>query len=299
MKPFVEKLALSENTSFVARTYRTPHFEVPWHQHIEYEMILLTEGEGVAMVGNHIGEFKVGDIFFIGANLPHCFKKAHKDLVTSAVVVQFNEKFWGERFLELPECSSIRRVLNESAKGIKPSESCRKILEPIIKLLEHAAGISRITRLCECLDLLAADNYDLISTQPIRAYNNNQKARIDAIFDFTFKNFKEEIAIDKLARIAGMSVPAFCTYFKKSTKKTYIGFLNELRIGNACKLLVESQESVSDICFESGYNTLANFNKQFLKLKHTTPSSFRKNFRAEQLQTTADLPTTLTRTLHR
>ena len=86
MRLLVEKLPLSENTSFVARTHRTPHFEVPWHQHVEFELILFTEGAGMSFVGNYVGEFEVGDIYFLGANLPHTFQKTG-NLVTSAVVV--------------------------------------------------------------------------------------------------------------------------------------------------------------------------------------------------------------------
>lgn len=278
MKPFVEKLPLSENTSFVARTYRTPQFEVPWHQHIEYELILFTEGEGIAFAGNHVGEFKTGDIFFLGSNLPHCFQKAHKKLITSAVVVQFRDDFWGEGFLNLPECKKIKELLGISAQGLKLSAAAKRQLDPLIRRLEMAKGISRITLLCECLQLIAADKYALLSTQDVKQYNNRQKERIDSIFQFTLSRFRDSISLETVASHIGMSVPAFCNYFKKSTKKTYIEFVNELRIGHACKLLLDTQKAILEICYESGYNTLANFNKQFLRWKKMTPSQYRKKF---------------------
>lgn len=93
MKPIIEKLPLNEDSSFLARTYTTPHFEVPWHQHVEYELILFKEGEGTSFIGNYIGEFKTDDIFFLGSNLPHTFQKANKEMLTSALVVQFKEDF--------------------------------------------------------------------------------------------------------------------------------------------------------------------------------------------------------------
>jgi AraC-like DNA-binding protein len=280
MKPLVEKLPLSENTSFVARTYRTPHFEVPWHQHIEYELILFTEGEGVAFAGNHIGEFKTGDIFFLGSNLPHCFQKAEKEMITSAVVVQFREDFWGKEFLALPECKSIRDLLAESLQGLKLSARARTELAPMIRRLEHLRGIARIIALCECLQRISVDDYRKVSTQEVKQYNNRHKERIDAIFQFTINNFQDAISLDSVAGHVGMSVPAFCSYFKKSTKKTYVEFLNELRIGHACKLLIDTQRPVLDICYESGYNTLANFNKQFQRMKKMTPSVYRRRFSA-------------------
>ncbi|MEJ0105673.1 MAG: AraC family transcriptional regulator [Bacteroidota bacterium] len=282
MKLLVEKLPLSENTSFVARTYRTPHFEVPWHQHAECEMILFTEGKGTAFVGNYIGEFQPGDIYFLGADLPHTFQPG-KGIITSAVVVQFREDFWGKEFMNLPESKATRKLFEKSVRGLKLNGECRQLLSPLIKELEYAEGLRRIICLCNCLLKISESNdYDLVSTQEIKQYNSRHKERIDAVFQYTIENFQEPVQLPVVAQTAGLSVPAFCNYFKKSTKKTYIDFLNEIRIGHACKLLNDTQKSIWDICYESGFNTLANFNKQFLKLKKTTPSQYRKSFRSSR-----------------
>jgi len=283
MKPLVEKLPLSQNTSFVARTYRTPHFEVPWHQHIEHELILFTEGEGTAFIGNYIGEFKTDDVFFLGSNLPHTFQKAHKDLITAAVVVQFTGDFWGDGFMQLPESKNIAKLFSIAMQGLKIQGNTRQQLKSLITGLEQLQGFSRIIRLCECLNLIATTHeFDAVSTQEVKTFQAKNKDRIDRIFQFTIDNFQETISLNDVAATAGMSVPAFCSYFKKCTKKTYIDFLNEIRIGHACKLLIDTQKTVLDISFESGFNTLANFNKQFLKVKQQTPSGFRKKFRIEE-----------------
>ena len=278
MKPFVEKLPLSQNTSFVARTYRTPQFEVSWHQHIEYELILFTEGAGRAFIGNYIGEFETGDIFFLGSNLPHTFQKAQNELITSAVVVQFTVHFWGNDFMELPECKSLKKLFETAAQGLKLKNGLAGRLNPLIRELEQLQGLSRIIRLCECLQQIAVPpDYETISTQEVKTFQARNRGRIDKIFQYTIENFTEPISLADVAGTAGMSIPAFCSYFKKSTKKTYIDFLNEIRIGHACKLLIDTQKSVLEICYESGFNTLANFNKQFLKMKKLTPSGYRKN----------------------
>ncbi|MBS1653326.1 MAG: AraC family transcriptional regulator [Bacteroidetes bacterium] len=279
MKPFIEKLPVNEDSSFVARLFSTPHFEVPWHQHIEYELILFTKGEGTSFVGNYIGEFKTGDIYFLGSNLPHTFQKNRPDMFTSAVVIQFREDFWGQEFLALPECNSLRKLFDESKKGLKINGETKKKLNHMILELEQKKGLSRITALCECLNLLAEKkHYDAVSTQDVQAFTSKKQERIDKIFRYTIDHFQDSITLNTVASDAGMSVPAFCNYFRKSTKKTYIDFLNEIRIGYACQQLMDTQKSVQEICFESGFNTLANFNKQFLKVRKTTPSSFRKNF---------------------
>ena len=277
MKPFIEKLPLSEDRSFVAQTHRTPDFEVPWHQHIEYELILFTEGAGLSFIGNYVGTFETGDVFFLGSNLPHTFQKTHDDLITSAVVVHFKENFWGEEILGLPESKSIKSLLQRSMHGLKINGAPKEKLHDHIKNLETAKGFWRITKLCECLSILAeTKDYITVSTQEIKALNPKDQDRIDSVFQYTMENFKEPIRLSLISKKAGMSIPAFCNYFKKRTKKTYIDFVNEVRIGHACKLLLTSQMSVLQICFECGFNTVANFNRQFLKIKKATPSQYRK-----------------------
>lgn len=279
MKPLVEQLPLSDDTSFVARTHRTPNFEVNWHQHIEYELILFTEGAGLSFIGNYVGEFEVGDIFFLGANLPHTFKKSG-DMVTSAIVVHFKEDFWGNDFLNLPESKEVQHLLKTSLQGLKITGKSKDVLQPLITSLEKEKGFRRIITLCKCLDILSKkEAFNTLSTQEVKEVNNKNRERIDRIFHYTMENFKEPIQLSEIAKLADMSIPAFCNYFKKSTRKKYIDFLNEVRIGYACKLLTdEANITVEAASYESGFNTIANFNKQFLKVKGMTPSKYRKIF---------------------
>lgn len=277
MKPLIEKLPISEDNSFVAGIHRTPFFEVAWHQHIEYELILFTEGAGLSFVGNYVGEFEPGDIYFLGSNVPHTFQKSHAELITSAVVVHFKEDFWGEDLLNLPESKALKKLLATSAHGLKVLGGAKNLITPLIENLEKDKGFWRIINLCTCLTILAeTEDYQPVSTQEVKALNQRDSKRIERIFHYTMQNFKEPIQLSAIASIASMTVPAFCNYFKKRTKKTYIDFVNEVRIGYACKQLLTSEMSVLEICFESGFNTVANFNRQFLKIKKLTPSAYRK-----------------------
>lgn len=281
MKPFIQKLPLSESTSFVARTYRTPEFEVSWHQHIEYELILFTEGRGLGFVGNHVGRFDTGDVYFLGANLPHTFQKREIDLIVSAVVIQFREDLLGKNFDLLPETYKIVELFKKSMGGLKIRGECRTLLQPLIKELEILHGFKRIIRLYECLNLIQEmREFTCLSTHEIiNPLNFKDQKRIDDIFQYTIDSFKDPISLSDIAKVACMSVPAFCNYFKKSCKKTYIQFLNEIRIDYACRCLIDSENTILNICYESGYNTLANFNKQFIAIKKITPSKFRKNYK--------------------
>ena len=277
MKPLIQKLPRSENYSFVAQTFRTPQFEVGWHQHVEYELILFTEGSGLSFIGNHVGEFDTGDIYLLGPNLPHTFQKRSPEVVSSAVVVHFNDTFWGSDFLLLPECRMLRRLLNNAMSGLKIYSNLQQ-LSSLIKSLEGATGFQRILLLGQCLDIMSnSAAYTPVSTQEVKQADNNDKV-IDRVFQYTIENFREPITLSTIADLACMSVPAFCNYFKKSTKKTYIDFLNETRVNYACNLLVDTKSSVFEICFDSGYNTMANFHKQFMRLKKSTPLQYRKYY---------------------
>ncbi|MBC6490583.1 AraC family transcriptional regulator [Flavihumibacter stibioxidans] len=281
MKPLIEKLPTGRDHSFVARSYRTPHFEVPWHQHPELELILFTEGEGNAFVGNHVGEFATGDIYFLGSNLPHTFQKADPDLVTSAMVIQFLPNCWGDQLLEMPESRDINRLFGHASVGLKLKGSTIEKITPLLRELEFTNGFNRIILLWQCLQCIAsAKEYEELSTHEMGALQVKQQARIDLIFQYTIDHYAQNITLDEIASYAGMSVPAFCNYFRKSTKKTYIEFLNEVRIGKACQQLIDTQKSISEIAYENGYNTLANFNKQFLKVRSMQPSQYRKVFSA-------------------
>ncbi|MGI8638122.1 MAG: helix-turn-helix domain-containing protein, partial [Segetibacter sp.] len=199
---------------------------------------------------------------------------------TSAVVIHFREDFWGSEFIHLPESKEILRLFKTSLQGLKITDKSKELLNPLITGLEKEKGFRRIITLCECLNMLARkEEFVVLSTQEVKEVNNKNRERIDSIFHYTMENFKEPIQLSTIARLAGMSVPAFCNYFKKSTRKKYIDFLNEVRIGYACKLLVDNVNiTVEAASYESGFNTIANFNKQFLKVKGMTPSKYRKAF---------------------
>jgi AraC-like DNA-binding protein len=273
---------LNEATSFVAKTFRTPHFEVGWHQHAEYELILFTKGLGMSFIGNYVGEFETGDIYFLGSNLPHTFQKSGEQ-ITSAVVVQFRDDFWGPHFLAIPESRHINQLLHASRHGLQITGPTKTVLATYLQQLENAVGFKRVLLLSACLHLMAeSHDYLEVSTQEITALTPKDKASIDRVFQFTIDSFNNPVTLPEVAAIACMSVPAFCRYFKRSTKKTYTQFLNEVRIGYACNLLQDTHKSVLDICYESGYNSIAHFHRQFFKIKSYTPLQYRKYFTAVQ-----------------
>lgn len=272
---FTQKLPLRGKTSFVARTFRTPEFEVDWHQHPEIELILHTEGAGQYYIGNSVGTYETGDIFLLGSDLPHSFRKAG-DGIASAVVIQFKPNFWGEDFLNIPEMDEVRQLFNTALQGLRIASPCREQLAHMIVALEHEEGFMRILTLGHCIEkILTSKTWEPISTHPLESLNLADQERLEKVFRYSFEHFREPITLDDIAQLSSLSVPAFCNYFKKRTQKTYIDFLNEVRISFACQQLSGTSLPVNEIAFDSGYNTPAHFFRQFKKKMGKTPKAYR------------------------
>lgn len=237
------------------------------------------KGSGMCFIGNYVGSFTEGDVFLLGSNLPHEFKKERKGAKCSVMVVHFDPVLWGEAFWKLPESTEIKTLLNASLAAIKVAAQHAAEIGETLKKIEAAHGFERFTLLCRCLLALSrSKNKRSLSTLDAGNFAPLGDNKINRVFEYTIKHFTEPIALPTVAGIAAMSVSAFCRFFKRNTKKTYVEFVNEMRIGHACQALLRTDKTVLDICYDCGFNTVANFNKQFLKIKGMKPSVYRKTF---------------------
>jgi AraC-like DNA-binding protein len=282
MKALIQKILVEEQNSFACRKYRTPQFETNWHKHDEFELIVITEGHGTALIGDYVGEYKKGDVFFLTSNLPHWFRKSNGKMIGSATVVHFLKDFWGAPFLTLPEMKKIVQLLEGDNNGIQLRLSLQKNIAEKIEQLEKAEGIQRIHLLLDSLQQISlSKQYKVITKAFDTNVNHKENTTIDKIFVFSFKHFLEPVTLAEAAAIAEMSIPTFCRFFKRNIKKSYFDFLKELRIGHACKLLRESHDPIIVICYNSGYNSWAHFSKQFKNVKEMTPNQYRKKFKID------------------
>lgn len=277
MKTLIQKIHVEEHQSFACRSYRTPHFETNWHKHEEFELIILAEGYGTALIGDYVGEFKAGDMYFIAGHLPHCFKKQHHKVQGCAIVVHFNAAIFGAEFLQLPELKNVQRLL-ERNEGLQLLSKLKKELAPAIVEMQSLKGFQRMVLLLNCLQKISTSSQCITLTQNFLSNNSHINPVIEKIIDFSFKRYLQPVTLQEVAEVAEMSIPTFCRFFKKNIKKTYFEFLQDLRISHACKLLASSSSAVMDICYESGYNSWAHFSKQFKQVKKITPSQYRKEF---------------------
>jgi AraC-like DNA-binding protein len=277
MTPHIQKLPLSEQSSFLADTFITPYFETPWHYHSEYELVLIIKGSGKRFVGNHVSDYQVGNLTFMGPNLPHLFRKDVSNEHGGSLVIHFKEEFLGNDFQLIPEMQKIKLLFERSKMGIDISGKTRDEIDRQMNKIIGLRGMGRLISLLDLLSMLAdSPDYELLSNPDLSWQNNKDSDRLNKVFDYLMTHFTEDIQLEKVAELANMSYSGFCRYFKNRTKKTFSHFVNEIRIGYACKRLMESDvASISNICFESGFNNLTNFNEQFKKIVKVTPHQFK------------------------
>lgn len=277
MKTLIQKIHVEEYNSFACRTYKTPDFETAWHKHLECELILITEGNGTALIGDYIGEYKQGDIFLLNTNVPHWFRRSQNTTIGSAIVIHFMRDFWGTGFLALPEMKNIAGLLDSENTGIQLLENLSNEVAVLIRQLEFAAGIERIQLLINCMQKISTSAQQKIITTAFDTMTSGEEnSVIETIIDYSFKHFLDPISLKEVAGITSMSIPAFCRFFKRNIKKSYFDFIKEIRIGHACKLLRETNRPVLEICYDSGYNSWAHFSKQFKAVTRIPPSKYRK-----------------------
>ena len=282
MKPQLLKVTTDLIHSFSARKDVIADTNSHWHYHPEIELIYFAKGKGMQFIGDSIQSFSSGDVLLVGSNVPHYWRFDHTSEEDSVDVrvVHFNEDFWGNTFLDLPEFKDIKKLLQQAQLGIQVMGKDKKHIATLITQIVEAKGSRKVINLMEAL-LAISDSKQLktlVSLGFQYHFQESEKDRMHAIYEYTISNFKERISLETIAGIARISPNSFCKYFKSRSKKQYSRFINEIRVSHACKLLMDGQLNIKEICFESGFNTLSNFNRQFKVITHHSPLEYRKKY---------------------
>lgn len=282
MKPFYQKLAALPARSVIFLDEERPHFTVPWHFHSEIEILFVVKSSGTSYIGDGIHRFSEGEISIIGENVPHWWKSDSKysdgkdTTGIKALIIQFKKEIFDTNFINMPEMKAIKDFLNKSQRGIQYTGKTRKILgEQIIKIFQ-LEGIFRITELIILLDMMAKAKEHRYHTSIgySRIINTYDFDRFNKIHEHVIRNFNRPVRLEEVAGRVNLCPTAFCRYFKKHTGKTFLSFLNEIRIGNACKLMVEGKMPIAVASMESGFNNLSHFNNQFKQFMKLTPTEY-------------------------
>tara|TARA_B100000809_G_C15139668_1_gene532541 strand:- start:5273 stop:6142 length:870 start_codon:yes stop_codon:yes gene_type:complete len=269
------------NNSFGVEKHSFSHFLKMWHYHPELELIYSIEGSGTRFVGDNIQQFKNGDVVLIGKNLPHMwlsdkeYFEENTKLTSESIVFHFREGFLGTSFFDVPEMYSMLNLFKKARYGIKFLSPSEKLYKKIKKALTKK-GFESTLVLLQILHLLAEhQEYELLAS---KGYVENTDLKTNKnftkVYEYIFKNFHVDITLNKVAELAHMNPTAFSRSFKRIHQKTFSKYLNEIRIGYACKLLTENRYPITKICYESGYNNLSNFNRQFKSITGRNPSEF-------------------------
>jgi AraC-like DNA-binding protein len=283
MKILPFKIPKTSQESFHLQEDQEPHFYDHLHQHPEVQLTLILASEGKVIAGDYMGTFAPGDIFLIGPNLPHVFrndKRYYEQLDATAAhsySVFFEWQSFGEKFLSLPELKKLQEFIKVSECGLHIKDPLRNRISQLMKQLFRTTDMDRLIVLFKILNLLSNDQSGdpLASSGIYNDFNEVDGKKLANVYRFTMNEYHRKIQLNEVADVANMTINSFCRYFKKRTRKSYIDFLTEIRIGQARKLLQQNDLSISQICFEVGFNNLSNFNRKFRELCQITPTEFR------------------------
>lgn len=279
-------------SSIYAKRVHRPHIGGDWHFHKEFELIYFLKGQGMRIVGDHISNFQKGELVFVGQWLPHLWRNDENDLdnaATDFIVIKFTRMFGDVDLFSMPELAHIKVLLRAADQGILFSEKTRRSVHEDVLKLTVAESSERLILLLGILrKLVISDDHTLLSgpnfTLPKQIGGEN---RLQKVINYISANYAQNIGLDDISKIAVMTPPAFCRFFKTRTNKTFSHFLNEVRISKACQLLINGEAPIKQICYDVGFSSLTNFNRTFKGFKGISPSTYRdnySNFREHSLQ---------------
>ena len=283
MEPLYFKIPRAKDESLRLEYWDLNFFFDPIHFHEDCQLTYILEGEGQIFIGETISAFTKGDAFLIGKNIPHVLRNndnyyLNPNLHARAISVFFSQDTLMAIFKLLPEATALQKLLHYSAFGIHINgKEADQVYEGMNKMLS-LKNFDGLLEFMHVLNILSkSPKLRLISTTgiPVHSVSEGNK-KITAVFEFVMANFHEKITLDEIASQVNMSPTAFCRFFKQRTLKTFFNFLIEVRIGNACKMLMEGDFNTTQCCFYNGYNNVSNFHRHFRRVTGMTPGEYKQ-----------------------
>ena len=278
---------LEPTVSFLYKEFqRITHFPFNWHYHPEIELTLIVKGRGLRFVGDSIQDYRDGDLCLLGSNTPHTWQsQPAKGRSVHSVVILFLNDFLGQELFEKPEARPIHDLLERSRRGLVITGKTRQTLAAqMIAMRSLPRGsFQHVLSLLSMLSTIAANPGDCAplgtcEIDPVANHDAHQRLR--SILRFINEHPDELPTQREVAGQVRLSPAAFSRFFKRSVGKTYVSYLNELRIGRACRELIETDMNITEIAFRAGFNNLSNFNRRFRRMKNLTPRAYRRLTRA-------------------
>jgi AraC-like DNA-binding protein len=284
MKPELRQATPTPDYSFTVRKDEGIEMLNNWHYHPEVELIHL-QAAGNLLVGEYVGYYQFGEVLLLGSNVPHCFKLEQpyleKDTKGTSICVKFLENVMGNSLMSMPEAKEVKHLLETARHGLRLSSKIRQEVADILAQMQKAEPLQRVIYLLQALQMMAATKeYQILSPSiSLASADLSGQGKIKMVFEYVLSHYNEPITLENMASVANMSRESFCRYFKAKTKKTFVSFLMEVRISNACRLLAEQDKNVSEISYLCGYNHVSHFNNQFKSITGKTPLEYKKEYR--------------------
>ncbi len=261
----------------------SPCLDSSWHYHPQYELLYISKSSGIRFVGDSVSHFSPGDLVLVGSYLPHLwrndasyYKEDSTDNIKT-VVIKFLKEFIGAGTFNNPEFFVINQMLDDAKFGLFFSKNVSEALhDDLLKIVDLPPIEQSITLLGLLHQLSLVDQKEVLSSTDMRQYATEPSKRLDAVLKYISDNYSSNISLQDVADIACMTTNSFCRFFKKMTNKSFTQFLNEVRVRNASRLLLEDNLTVSEVCYMVGYNSITNFYKQFKHVTGITPNGYRK-----------------------
>lgn len=281
MKPAFESVNASSNSILLVRKFNVKKFSAPYHFHPELELTLILKGKGKRYVGSHVDDYSPSDLVLLGPNLPHCWKTEEESTKNSvSIVIHFNRDFLGEGFFGQPGMDAALQLLNHSSHGLQFTGNNTEIEKRIISLFTEKDLFKKIILFLDVLHALSREKkFTILDRQNYySALSENEKKRINNVIGYVVENFQNSISLKDAAAVAHLTTHAFCKYFKKITRKTFMEAVNDYRIDFATKQLVNTDKGIAEIGFGSGFNDLSNFHRIFKRKIKQSPLNYRNKF---------------------
>ena len=262
------------------------HFDPVWHAHSEYQLFVVLRGTGTRFIGDSIKSFRPNELILTGPHLPHVWRSddvyfdRNSEFSTTGIVIYLNENFLGDHILEKEEMILLKKLFIKSMRGLEFYGEKKMQVIDMMKELVHLQGIPSVILLLHLLEILAGTReYHYISTKAYDdAFDQHETDRLNKVYEYAFQNFRKKVSLEDLADLLHMTPTSFSRYFTMKNNKPFSRFISEIRIKHACKMLTETDESIAQICYDCGFNTLSNFNKQFKGIMLKKPTQYKKEF---------------------
>lgn len=283
LKAAYEAIAPNRASSFSVRTFAEEAFTAPYHYHPEYELTLIVQGTGQRYVGSHVADYGPGDLVLLGAQVPHCWKAGPDPAGGQwavSVVVQFTHECLGESFFSKPEVRAIAQLLRRSASGLHFPDAGQYLQAALRQLGQEPDPFRRLLLLLSLLQELAATPaYEVLDAQQqTGTLAPAERERFHRVMAYVVEHFRGEVTLARAAGVANLTPNAFCKYFKKITRKTFVETVIEYRLQYATQQLVSTSKPVAEICYDSGFRDVSYFNKLFKAQLQRSPLQYRRAF---------------------